>query len=52
LLAATPAQAPTLASAAATDLDAKVIADSLSNPVDVAELPDGRVIVIEREGGV
>lgn len=52
LLAASPAKALTLASAAATDFDAKVVADSLNNPTDVAELPDGRFVVIEREGGV
>src|SRR5690242_7788251 len=52
LLAATPARALTLATAAAADLDAKVVADSLNNPTDVAELPDGRIVVIEREGAV
>lgn len=52
LLAATPSRALTLASAAATDFDAVVVADSLNNPTDVEELPDGRIIVIEREGAV
>lgn len=52
LLAATPARALTLSTAAAADLDAKVVADSLNNPTDVAELPDGRIVVIEREGAV
>lgn len=49
---ASHAGALTLAADAATDLDAKVFASSLGNPVDVAELPDGRVVVIEKLGNV
>jgi glucose/arabinose dehydrogenase len=52
LLAASPAQALTLAAAAATDFDATVAADNLGQPTDVAELPDGRIVVIEKGGNV
>jgi MYXO-CTERM domain-containing protein len=51
-LSASPAGALTLAAAAATDLDAMPFATNLGNPVDVAELPDGRVVVIEKGGNV
>lgn len=42
----------TLSDAAAADLTAEVFADNLGNPVDVAELPDGRVVIIEKGGAV
>lgn len=51
-LYAVPANALTLQGDAATDLTATVFATSLGNPVDVAELPDGRVVIIEKGGKV
>jgi len=47
-----PAHALTLQGDAATDLSAAVAAESLGEPTDVAELPDGRIVVIERQGNV
>lgn len=53
ILATSPAGAAlTLSAEAATDLDSAVFADNLGNPVDVAELPDGRVVIIEKGGNV
>ena len=52
LLATSPAGALTLAAAAATDLDKAVAAEGLGEPTDVAELPDGRLVVVERQGNV
>ena len=52
LLAAEPASALTLSTAAAADFEKAVAAESLSEPVDVAELPDGRLVVIQRAGDV
>jgi glucose/arabinose dehydrogenase len=53
LLAASPASAAVaLSTAAAAAFDATVIADGLGQPVDVAVLPDGKVLVIERQGDV
>ncbi|RYZ04972.1 MAG: hypothetical protein EOO73_21500 [Myxococcales bacterium] len=49
---AAPASALTLQGEAAQDLTATVFATSLGNPVDVAELPDGRVVIIEKLGAV
>ena len=49
---AAPASALTLSAEAAADLTATALASSLGNPVDVAELPDGRVVVIEKGGNV
>lgn len=51
-LAPSPARALTLAAEAAADFDAAVAADSLSNPTDVAILPDGRFVVLEKLGTV
>lgn len=53
LLGAAPAQAAvTLATEAAADFDATVQAEGLQQPVDVAVLPDGKVLVITRTGDV
>lgn len=52
LFATSPAGALTLAAAAATDLNKDVAAEGLGEPTDVAELPDGRLVVIERQGNV
>lgn len=52
LLATSPAGALTLAAAAATDLNKDVAAEGLAEPTDVVELPDGRLVVIERQGNV
>jgi glucose/arabinose dehydrogenase len=46
------ASALTLAAEAATDFDVAEAAASLGNPIDVAELPDGRFVVIEKGGNV
>jgi MYXO-CTERM domain-containing protein len=52
-LAASPAQAAvTLLEPAAAAFDTTVMAESLQQPVDVAVLPDGRVVVITRTGDV
>jgi glucose/arabinose dehydrogenase len=47
-----PASALSLQGEAAEDLTATVFASNLGNPVDVAELPDGRVVIIEKLGNV
>ena len=50
---ADPAQAAlTLSTDAAADLEVKVLAMGLSQPTDVAELPDGRVVITQRLGDV
>jgi MYXO-CTERM domain-containing protein len=50
---ADPAHAAmTLSSEAAADLEVKVLANGLSQPTDVAELPDGRVVITQRLGAV
>jgi glucose/arabinose dehydrogenase len=51
-LVGSPARALTLSTEAAADFEAAVVADSLGNPTDVAVLPDGRFVVIEKGGGV
>jgi glucose/arabinose dehydrogenase len=52
LLTTSSAAALTLAAAAATDFDKIVAAEGLGEPTDVAVLPDGRIVVIERAGNV
>lgn len=53
LLGAAPAAAAiTLAGDAATAFETTVVAESLSQPTDVAVLPDGKVLVITRLGDV
>lgn len=47
-----PAGALTLSADASADLTATAFATNLGNPVDVAELPDGRVVIIEKGGAV
>ncbi|HWP07633.1 MAG TPA: PQQ-dependent sugar dehydrogenase [Polyangiaceae bacterium] len=52
-LSAYPAQAAlTLSSDASADLEVKVLANGLSQPTDMAELPDGRVVITQRLGDV
>jgi glucose/arabinose dehydrogenase len=51
-LSGSPARALTLSTEAAADFEAAVAADSLGNPTDVAVLPDGRFVVIEKGGAV
>ena len=51
-LVGSPAKALTLSTEAAADFEAAVVADSLGNPTDVAVLPDGRFVVIEKGGEV
>jgi MYXO-CTERM domain-containing protein len=52
-LVAPPAQAAlTLAGDAATDLTVTVLANGLSQPTDMAELPDGRVVITQRLGDI
>ncbi len=52
-LAASPAHAATLASGdPSSSFDVSVLANGLSQPTDVAELPDGRVVITQRLGDV
>lgn len=51
-LYATPASALTLAGEAAQDLKATELAANLGGPTDAVELPDGRVVVLEKGGNV
>ncbi|HVJ18539.1 MAG TPA: PQQ-dependent sugar dehydrogenase [Polyangiaceae bacterium] len=51
-LAAVPARAATLEGAAATDFDVMTIIDGLSQPTDVAVLPDGRLVISQRLGDI
>ncbi len=46
------ARAATLGATAATDLNMEAIAEGLGEPMDIAVLPDGRVVIIQREGAV
>jgi MYXO-CTERM domain-containing protein len=52
LLTTSSGAALTLAAAAATDFNKEVAAEGLGEPTDVAVLPDGRMVVIERAGNV
>lgn len=52
LLAVAPASAATLAAAAATDFDIATYVEGLSQPTDVAILPDGRAVIIQRAGDI
>jgi glucose/arabinose dehydrogenase len=52
-LAPSPARALTLAAGAPQEsFDVTVLANGLSEPTDVAELPDGRVVIVQRLGDV
>jgi len=46
------ARAATLSGSAATDLNLETVAEGLAEPMDVAVLPDGRLVIIQREGAV
>jgi MYXO-CTERM domain-containing protein len=52
VLGASPARALTLSATATPDLDATIAAEGLGEPTDVGVLPDGRIVVIERQGNV
>ncbi len=52
LAGALPAEAATLSAAAAADLEIEPYIEGLAGPTDVAVLPDGRVVAIERTGNV
>jgi MYXO-CTERM domain-containing protein len=51
-LAPSAAGAATLMGEAADAFDVTVAGESLSQPTDIAELPDGRLVITERLGGV
>jgi MYXO-CTERM domain-containing protein len=52
VLSSVPASAATLLGNAAADLDTMTIIDGLGSPTDIAILPDGRLVITQRQGDV